>query len=97
MLKVTKTKNEMNSYDFKIESEENTLGIIFGGNGDLYFYVKKTDEEEKEIINFEITKENYTLYKLFEKLYNQIINCDIYYIDDFEFEFLDQEQLAEKN
>jgi len=96
MLKITKAKNEMNSYDFKIESEENTLGIIFGGNGDLYFYVKKNNDEEKQIINFEITKENYVLYKLFESLYDQIINCDIYSLDEYELDFYDAEELEEK-
>lgn len=96
MLKIIKQKNEMKSYDFKIISEENTLGIIFGGNGDLYFYVQKKDSDEKEIINFEITKENYILYKLFESLYNQIINCDIYNLDECELEFYEEDELEDK-
>lgn len=96
MLKITKEKNKMNSYDFKITSEDNTLGIMFGGNGDLYFYVKKTIMNQKQIINFEITKGNYILYKLFESLYNQIINCDIYRLDEYELEFFDEQEAEEK-
>ena len=97
MLKITKAKNEMNSYDFKIESEENTLGIIFGGNGDLYFFINKLNfEDAEQIVNFEITKENYFLFSLFEELYNKIINCNIYKLDEMELPHANDEEILER-
>lgn len=98
MLKVHKIKNEQGTYNFKIENEENALNIFFGGNGDLYFFVSKRNLlDEKQIVNFEITKENYVLYELFKQLYNQIIDCDIYKIDKLEeLEFYSQQEIVER-
>lgn len=97
MLEIKKIKNEQGTYDFKIINEENALNIIFCGNGDLYFFVsKKNLLYEKQIVNFEITKENYVLFSLFEKLYNRIINSDIYKIDEIELEIHSQEEIEEK-
>ena len=97
MLEVKRYKNERNSFDYYIKNEDNTFKILFGGNLDLYFCVnRKDDENNNEIINFEITKENYVLYSLFEQLYNKIINCDVHTIDDFELELYDEEEINAK-
>lgn len=99
MLEVKKIKNYKDEriYDFKIIQDDKELNILFDGNGDLYFYVNKPNyEEQNQIVNFEITKENYELYDLFEKLYNTIINCEIYKINESDLEFKDAEEIEEK-
>jgi len=82
MIKIEKIKNQNfpNIFDFKITNNGQKLNILFGGNGDLYFFV---DYKENKIVNFEITKENYFLYSLFEELFNTIINCKVHEIDEF--------------
>ena len=92
MLKVKKVENELGVFDFEILNNEKKLNILFGGNGDLYFYVHKNNIKDKQIVDFEITKEDYTLFSLFEKLYNEIINCDIYKLDEFESEFCESKE-----
>jgi len=84
MIKVEKTKNQMDSFDFEITNKENTLTIMFGGTGDLYFYVNKNNLLTNETVDFIITKENYSLFSLFEELYNQIVNCDVFKVVDDE-------------
>lgn len=94
MIKVEKIKNQMHLFDFNIIDNKNVLVIMFGGNGDLYFYVNKANLEGNEIVNFEITKENYILYNLFDKLYNDIINCNIFKFSerDVELSLEDEEE-----
>lgn len=99
MLEVKKIPNYLDKrqYDFKIIQDNKELNILFAGTGDLCFYVKKINFiDEIQIVNFEITDENYELYSLFDRLYNTIINCDIYKIDEFDSEFRDPEELEEK-
>ena len=97
MIEIKKNKNEMGLFDFEIINNEKKLNILYGGNGDLYFYVNKYNLNEKEqTVNFEITKENYILFSLFEELYNKIINCNIYKIDNVELEILDEDEIDEK-
>lgn len=76
MIKLEKTKN-MNKYDaFYITTKEGTFIITFEGNLDLYWiYIPN-----ENILNspnqkqFNITKENYFVYQLFDNLYNDIKN-----------------------
>lgn len=99
MLEIKKIPNYKDErvYDFKIIQDDKVLNIFFGGNGDLYFYANKINfDDEEQIVNFEITKENYELYYLFERLYNQIINSEIYRIVEIQLEFYDEDELEEK-
>lgn len=97
MLEIKRYQDERNTFDYFIKNEENTFRIFFGGNLDLYFCVTRKDyENDNEIINFEITKENYVLYSLFEQLYNKIISCEIHTIDKFELEMYDKDEIIEK-
>lgn len=57
--------------------------MFFGGNLDLHICAHKKDFEHKEIVNFDITKENEYLFDLFDKLYKKIIECQIYSPDPF--------------
>lgn len=100
MLEIIKIQNSNfnDLYDFKIVSKNKTLNIYFGGNLDLYFYVTKNGfiPNKDQIIKFDITKENYVLFSAFEKLYNDIINCNVY--DDLDdLDDLDYEELVCKN
>lgn len=95
ILEVKKEKNYIDDriYDIIIVQDENVLNISFGGDGDLYFLAELSNFEElNQIINFEITKENYELYTLFDKLYNTIINCNIYKINELDLELKDTEE-----
>jgi len=97
MLEIKRYQDERNTFDYFIKNEENTFRIFFGGNLDLYFCVNRKDyENDNEIINFEITKENYVLYSLFEQLYDKIISCEIHTIDKFELEMYDKDEIIEK-
>lgn len=97
MVEIKKRKSEVGTYDIEIISDNGKLNILFGGNGDLYFFVPKIDYKNKnEIINFEITKENYELFTLFETLYNEVINCDVFRIDEDELDYYAEEEIEEK-
>lgn len=70
-MQVKLVKNDNLTYDIKLIDGSKNLTIMYGGNGDLYwsfvnddwvsFYEGITD-------HFDITKENYEVYKSFESL-----------------------------
>lgn len=49
------------------------LSFLYGGNLDLYWIINSEDDK-----SFEITKENYSLYSLFEKLFDDIDSINFY-------------------
>ena len=63
--------NEIYNYEFI--SKDNKLNISFCGNLDLYFTIYGENINE-----FTITKENMTIYNLFDNLYSDIENINIY-------------------
>ena len=81
MLKYNKIKTDF-GYTINIYDSNKILTITFGGNLDLYWYLK--GKEEKEVDTFEITKENYFLYSLFDILYNDIVKCNIFNVSSIE-------------
>ncbi len=61
---------------------------MFSGDGDLYWIINNIDclkNKEYSYDYFEITKENYAVYALFEQLVNDIKNINIF--DKLEIEF----------
>lgn len=97
MLNIKKVNSEYDSYDIIINDGTKDLNILFGGNGDLYFFINKLNfEDTEQIVNFEITKENYFLFSSFEELYNKIINCNIYKLDEMELPHADDEEILER-
>lgn len=87
-----KDKSE-HGYTIRLEKENSTLVIMFGGNGDLYWNVINKDDYESQKQYFTITKENYEIFSLFDKLYRRIENCDVYRVDPLEEELcLDDEE-----
>ncbi len=67
-----------------IEEGNSCLSICFGGNLDLYWSInsnKRATGNDTKMDSFVITKENYELYSLFETLYNDIKEINIF--EDF--------------
>ena len=79
-MEVKKIKNDMGCYDFWLENDDKKLTILYGGTLDLYFIlsVKKNIENKNIKIDFDITKENYEIYSLFDSLYNDILKGNIF-------------------
>ena len=70
-----KERNDGNYYDIELKRDgDKTLSIFFGGNLDLYFSLENFDSDPTFIIG----KDNYEIYALFDKLYQDVINADIY-------------------
>lgn len=80
MLEVNKQIDENGYYTFSFITENGTFEISFQNNLDLYWrYNYKNnilDEEDTKV--FFITKENYQIYSIFEKLYNSIKDSNPY-------------------
>jgi len=90
--------NKIDEYDhIEITNDRKKFTIHFGGNLDLYWSFYDYDEEyAKKKITFEITKEDYILWELFNELYNDIRNCNIFKVDDLEISFCNtKEELKE--
>lgn len=80
MMEVTKRQNG-NGYDhFSFQTEEGIFYITFCGNLDLYWGYDYQGNllKQPETHTFFITKENYYVYSMFEKLYNDVINGNVY-------------------
>lgn len=67
------------------------LKIQYMDNGDLYWII--IDEKKSKMNIFEISKEDYQVYELFELLYNDIKKKNIYSINDAAGKCTSKEQL----
>ena len=79
-MRISKEKNVFGLNIF-MEEDNSTLAITFGGNGDLYWSIKsdkRSIDKDSKMDSFIITKENYALYCLFEDLYNDIKEINIF-------------------
>lgn len=72
---VEKNKNSSGCYDVSLIDGDKVLNLAFGGNLDLYWqlYELNSDTDCKKI-DFVITKENFFIWNLFDKLYNDVAN-----------------------
>lgn len=80
-MEITREINREGLYDYKFKCGDKTLWIFFGGNLDLYMILSDNtllEECVNKTITFDITKENYELFSIFEKLYNDISLCKPY-------------------
>lgn len=66
--------NNYKTFYLKRDNEEKKLTISFEGNLDLYFSLSNFNNEPYFIID----KSNYIIYELFDNLYNDVKNCNIY-------------------
>ncbi len=80
---VTKRKSEVGTLDIRIEeNEDKHLDVIFGGNGDIYWVYDNLEqlyaEEDSMYEAFTIPKEEINIYKIFNELYEDLVNCRIF-------------------
>lgn len=78
---INKYVDERNYKTFSFINDKKEFGITFCGNLDLYFYLNNFDNEPY----FIISKENYIIYEMFDKLYNDIKNCNFFDEEDNEY------------
>ena len=79
-MQIIKEKTEFGT-NIILDDNDKYLMISFRGNLDLYWSIhyKNLDEKDNTIAKyFIITKENYHLYRLFENLFNDIDNINLY-------------------
>lgn len=82
-MKVTKQKSHIGTQDIRIEiSEDKHLDILFGGNGDVYWIYDNLEvmdaKEDLMYESFTIPKTENKLYSIFNELYEDLINCNIF-------------------
>ena len=68
-------------YNYEFIKDSKFLKIFFGGNLDLYMTLgtdKTLPYNENVTLEFDITKEEYDIYELFDTLYYDIINGNVY-------------------
>ena len=71
----------LNDGNIHLIDKNRALSIIFAGTGDLHWIIRNNNcNEDKEYSYdyFEITKENYQIYSIFEKLLYDIKNINIF-------------------
>lgn len=84
MMKISKENSEFGLNVF-LENNNSCLTIAFSGNGDLYWCIRssnRTVENDSKMDKFIITRENYSLYCLFDDLYNDIKEINLF--EDFD-------------
>ena len=78
-MRVVKEETEFGTR-IDLEEEDRTLTFNFGGNLDLYWVIHTKDETTPK--TFTITKENYGVYRLFARLFQDIDTINIFDNDD---------------
>jgi len=74
-MKIVKQNSEFGLNIYFLDNDD-YLAFTFGGNLDLYWSIHSKNSSNKHC--FIITKENYGVYKLFEQLFNDIENINIF-------------------
>lgn len=85
MLKLEKHKRNANYNLYSFEFDNGIFTIHFAGNDDLYwtYNAKISEMKNEEEKKFCVDKNNYFMYMLINKLYDSIINYELYPEDDF--------------
>lgn len=84
--------------DYVLKSNNKQLKIMFGGTLDLYMQLMSPNLKENELGSdtFEITKENYQIYSLFDELYRDIEMCNVYNVDELDLMLCETEEEIQK-
>jgi hypothetical protein len=78
-MKITRTYDEqLEIYNYRFEEGNISLLILYGANLDLYFSLHSSGVDINSNNCFNITKENMIIYDLFEKLFSDIKNVNIF-------------------
>lgn len=80
-MEVQKMKRKNKLSEIILLNGDKKLIISFDNNLDLKWTLTKTTKEKLILESFEITKENYAIYTLFEQLYNNVKNASIFDIN----------------
>lgn len=96
-MKVVKSYNEFGYKKIILIDANKELLFTYGGNGDLYWILKNKDSDYREQRHdfFVITKENYQVYSIFEELFNNIHNFNIYDDDEIPFYLQDADEIRD--
>lgn len=97
-MKVIK-KNTKYGTDIFLECDDKYISFTFRGNLDLYWMIHRrynnNINDNYKYDYFIITKENYNLYKLFENLFYNIENINIFDLDSFIPSYIDENDKTE--
>lgn len=92
MIEIIKEKSETKTYDIRlIINEDVHMDILYGGTGDIYWIydnlkmINVPIKEDPMNETFQITKKDQDIYHIFNELYEDLINCQIYYPDKCNF------------
>lgn len=80
-MKFKKIYNDhVNCFDIELRDKEKILRIIYAGNLDLYLILSNGEvlENENKTISFNITKEDYEIYSIFDSLYKETIEGNVF-------------------
>ncbi len=82
-MEVIKTKSEIGTLDICLkENDDKSLALIWGNDGDLYWLLDNLEMidvvEDPMYDSFCITKKDYVIYRMFEELYDDIMNGRIH-------------------
>lgn len=92
-MKFTKKEDEFGKI-VTLEEGDKTLSFSFGGNLDLYWKIhNKNGKENYNYDYFTITKENYGVYRLFEMLFYDMENMNVFDIDMNRCIFMDEDEI----
>ena len=84
-MEIKRVKNSEGCYDYQLIDGSRKLDILFAGNLDLYMTLgsgKMIPDNTNVFINFDITKENYEIYSLFDAMYNEIVEGKVFIRDE---------------
>lgn len=95
MLDVSIYKDEY--YSVSITDGEKVFEMIFGGNLDLHWNLWSIDKIDKDkSISFDITKDSYALWELFDNLYNDFRDCNVSTVNEAELSFCEDSEEVRK-
>lgn len=88
--------NLENKKDIIVQNGQKFLELCLGGNGDLFLSVINKEDDNQTQIGFLILK-NDEIYPYFDKLYEDVINCNVYTSQVSEFKLMTCRSQEEKN
>ena len=80
-----------NTYNYELRDNDKSMILSFQGNLDFYMSAISYKDNRDKKISFTITKENYAIYSLFDELFRDIEECNIFSFDETRLEFMDDE------
>lgn len=80
-----------NTYNYELRDNDKSMILSFQGNLDFYMSAISYKDNRDKKISFTITKENYAIYSLFDELFRDVEECNIFSVDETRLEFMDDE------